>query len=388
MEILLSKRLQVRKTEGLYRELTATGSPHTESRGCRPAKKGLIDFCSNDYLGLAYSGELRQRVQEEVSEHPDMRACGSTGSRLLSGNSSYAEHLESEIALFHHAEAGLIFNSGYAANLGVFSSIPGRGDTVICDEWVHASIIDGIRLSGANRYSFRHNDLDSLEEKLRAGRGNRIIAVESIYSMDGDIAPLNELVALAEEYNASLIIDEAHATGVIGKNGRGLVPALGLEDRVLARIYTFGKALGTHGAIVAGSGILRNYLINFARSFIYTTALPFHNLAQIKCAYEMLIRYPGLPELLFNKIDLYRGQFPGQTSSMPRTPIQTLLVPGNSNAKQAAAQLQQQGFDIRPILSPTVPAGSERLRISLHTFNTDENIVLLAKALKELERSK
>lgn len=369
----LDQKLKERLSEHKYRRLSCSD--------------GMADFCSNDYLGFARSEELNALIAGELAKHPGYPT-GSTGSRLLSGNSTYAEHLEEEIALFHHAPAGLLFNSGYAANLGLLSAVAGRGDTVVCDELAHASIIDGIRLSGANRYSFAHNDVDSLEQKLRQaakGAGRVFVVVESLYSMDGDQAPLRDVVSLAGKYQAALIVDEAHAGGVFGKNGRGLVPHSGLEEQVFARIYTFGKALGSHGAIVLGSRTLKHYLVNFARPLIYSTALPFHNLASVKCAYELLIGQPDLQKKLTDRAAWFRqlakkaGLSPGATG-----PIQTITIPGNAAVRAAADRLQAAGLDVRPILSPTVPPGKERLRICLHLFNSDEELKKLSEQLEML----
>ncbi|HYH55523.1 MAG TPA: 8-amino-7-oxononanoate synthase, partial [Anseongella sp.] len=393
----LDQKLKERLSEDRYRRL--------------PRAQGLADFCSNDYLGLARSEELKENLRKELSLH-SIYPVGSTGSRLISGNSAYACQLEEEIALFHHAAAGLLFNSGYLANLALFSTVPQRGDVVICDEYIHASVIDGVRLSWATRYNFRHNDPGSLEEKLRlarkimgqtekttilaertgeisrsgaAGRNSIFIAAESLYSMDGDHAPLRELAELAEEYDARLIVDEAHAGGIYGKNGRGLVPHHGLEERVFARVYTFGKALGTHGAIVLGSKMLKDYLVNFARPFIYTTALPFHDLAAVKCAYEMLAEHPRLQQELQEKTSLFARLAGRHPRIRPRPgPLQTVAVPGNKAAKAASDALRQKGFDVRAILSPTVPEGSERLRICLHLYNTEEEISALVAALETL----
>ncbi|QEC54261.1 8-amino-7-oxononanoate synthase [Anseongella ginsenosidimutans] len=366
----LEQKLRERFSENKYRRLSCNS--------------GMADFCSNDYLGFARSPALQAKIRDELGKHPGYPA-GATGSRLLSGNSTYAEHLEEEIALFHHAQAGLIFNSGYAANLGLFSAIARRGDTVICDELAHASIIDGIRLSGANRYTFSHNDTGSLEQKLKQaekGPGRIFIAVESIYSMDGDKAPLEKITSLTEKHNAALIVDEAHAGGIFGKNGRGLVPLWGLEEQVFARIYTFGKALGSHGAIITGSKTLKDYLVNFARPLIYTTALPFHNLASIKCAYELLIDRTGLQKELDAKIALFKTLAKGIRGIIPMDgPIQTVTVPGNKAVREAAGQLQASGLDVRPILSPTVPEGKERIRICLHLYNTEEEIKKLTGLL-------
>jgi 8-amino-7-oxononanoate synthase len=253
---------------------------------------GLIDLCSNDYLGFAGSGELLAMI-EQFPVPPGQSRLGSRGSRLLAGNSSFIEETEKFIAVFHRAVAGLIFNSGYDANVGFFSCVPQRNDVVLYDELIHASVHDGMRMSKAETLSFSHNDTSDLASKLEAVRNqdrfaNVFVAVESLYSMDGDEAALEEMSGLCEQYSAKLIVDEAHATGVIGNRGEGLVNSLGLEQKTFARLHTFGKALGCHGAIILGSETLRNYLVNFARSFIYSTALPYHAIVSVRCAYELL----------------------------------------------------------------------------------------------------
>jgi len=334
---------------------------------------GLIDFCSNDYLGFARSSKLKTLILQEIKKYPDYLN-GSGGSRLLTGNTVFVEELEQQIADFHEAEAGLIFNSGYDANLGLFSCLPQRGDTIITDELIHACIIDGARLSYANRYSFKHNNLNDLETKLKNAKGICYVAVESVYSMDGDEAPLVEMAALMEKYNANLIVDEAHATGVFG---RGLVQQLHLEDQVFARTVTFGKALGSHGAIVLGSKNLRGYLINFARPFIYTTAPSFHQLLTTKMAYQLLENSQQEQKKLKELILLFKKEMQkkhGKTLIESNSAIQSVLIPGNTNAKIKAEHLQKNRLDVRAILSPTVPAGMERLRICLHSYNTAEEI--------------
>ena len=363
----IEQRLADRKTAGSYRTL----KPETD----------LIDFCSNDYLGFARSHELKNKIDEEVKSLHFMMN-GSTGSRLLSGNLQYTENLEREIAAFHHSGAGLLFNSGYDANVGFFSSLPQRGDTIITDELIHASIIDGARLSHANRYTFKHNDLGSLEAKLTQAKGNCYVVIESVYSMDGDTPPILDILHLTEKYNAALIIDEAHAVGLYKK---GMICELGIEDRIFARIITFGKALGCHGAIVLGSDSLQNYLINFARSFIYTTAASVHQIASIKMAYQMLISAEAEIEALRDNIKQFKHVITNTFSLLDsNSPIQCLLLNGNEKAKNAAAILQDKGFDVRAILSPTVPQGTERLRICLHAYNTTEEINLLTTTLNEL----
>ncbi len=347
---------------------------------------GLVDFCSNDYLGFSRSQALKDRIRDEVARHQDYRI-GSTGSRLISGNSVYYEGLERHLAEFHKAESGLIFNSGYDANLGVFSSVPQRTDTILYDRLVHASIRDGIRLSHARAFAFEHNDVEDLERKLKGASGVIYVAVESVYSMDGDFAPLPEMSELCGRYGANLIVDEAHATGVFGQRGEGRVAELGLQNRVFARLHTFGKALGTHGAIVLGSSTLRSYLVNFARSFIYTTALPFHSLASIRCAYELLASEGELMKNLKEKIqylknragaDILKKMIPGESA------IQCVLIPGNSEVRRVARGIQEAGFDVCPIMHPTVPAGSERLRICVHAFNTEDQINGLINKLRTL----
>jgi 8-amino-7-oxononanoate synthase len=365
----ISDRLAERKSLGLYRTLKPESS--------------LIDFSSNDYLGFARSPELKAKIDKEVNSLPHYLN-GSTGSRLLSGNLTYTEELERQIANFHNAKAGLIFNSGYDANVGLFSSLPQKGDTIICDELIHASIIDGARLSYANRFSFKHNDPESLEAKLKQAAGNCYVVIESVYSMDGDTPPLQEILNLTNQYNASLIVDEAHSVGLYKK---GLVCELGLEYKIFARIITFGKALGCHGAIVLGSDDLRKYLINFARSFIYTTAASVHQIASIKMAYEMLDEADELITGLKNHIDFFNLNVrpPVQPIIPSTSAIHCLPVYGNHNARTVAAQVQNAGLDVRAILSPTVAVGNERLRICLHAFNTTEEMELLIHALNNME---
>ena len=365
---MINDKLDRRKADGAYRQL-------------KP-ESGLADFCSNDYLGFARSAKLKDKIEREINHYKVSN--GSTGSRLLSGNSAYTENLEREIAALHKSEAGLIFNSGYDANLGLFSSLPQKGDTIIHDELIHASIIDGARLSYANRYAFKHNDLQSLEDKLKHAGGICYVTIESVYSMDGDTPPITAILKLTERYDANLIVDEAHAVGLFGL---GLIEQLGLENRVFARTVTFGKALGCHGAIILGSHALRDYLVNFSRSFIYTTAAPFHQMASVKMAYKLLQHSTDEIEKLKTNIALFKQKI----SPSPSYPlidsgsaIQCLLLRSNEKAKVTADCLQKQGLDVRPILSPSVPQGSERVRICLHSFNTETEIDLLTDTINKL----
>lgn len=368
-ENIMSQHLGKRRAAGSFRQLSAA--------------KYLTDFSSNDYLGFARSLELKDLFQKALKNYPNT-FLGATGSRLLAGNNSYTEALEKEIAAFHLAQAALIFNSGYDANLGLLSCLPQRNDTILIDQLVHASIIDGARLSYAKRHAFKHNDLNDLEQKLQRSKGNIYIVVESVYSMDGDEAPLEEICVLAERYHAAVLVDEAHAIGIFGQQGRGLVVEKGLSDRVFARTITFGKALGTHGAAILGSELLRNYLINFARSFIYSTAASFTSHLATSLAYNFLRQTNNHQADIQKRIAFFkRIVATGEPLIPSRSPIQMLLIPGNQQAKDAASDLQRQGFDIRPILSPTVQAGSERLRICLHNHNTFEEIETLAHYLKK-----
>lgn len=335
-----------------------------------------IDFCSNDYLGICANNLIPHYL------NPDLKH-GSTGSRLLSGNYPLIEETENFIADFHDAEAGLIFNSGYDANIGLLSSVPQKGDTILYDSLSHASIRDGARLSFAQSFSFLHNNLNDLEKKLLSiaeTKNNRIFVVtESVFSMDGDEAPLAEIIDLCEKYNALAIVDEAHATGVIGNKGEGLIQYLNLQKKCFARVHTFGKACGVHGAIVLGSIRLKNYLINFARSFIYTTSLPEINVAAIKASYQI---FPSLfkeREHLNNLIDQFQKS--KVKSKESKTPIQITIIPGNNEVKNIAGRLQQNNLDVRAILYPSVPKGSERLRIVLHSFNTLNEVDTLINIL-------
>lgn len=363
----ITRQLQKRQQDNSLRSLKTTSN--------------LVDFTSNDYLGLARSLELSENIVNKVNSLK-LRNNGAAGSRLLSGNSAYTEEVEHKLSEIFNSEAALIFNSGYAANLGTLSSLPQRGDTIIYDELAHASIKDGARLSLAERFSFKHNDLTDLEQKLKRSKGKIFIAVESIYSMDGDACPLAELTALADKYEANIILDEAHSTGVNGKKGAGLAVSVGLEKKIAIRTYTFGKALGCHGACVVGSTDLIQYLINFSRPFVYTTALPPHNIITIDCAFEFLSRNIYLQQQLQEKIDLFCDQTNQITrNAKSKSAIQAFVIPGNENVKRISLQLQNQGFDVRPILSPTVPQGLERLRICLHTYNSNDDIISLSKLL-------
>lgn len=351
-EDFLSKKLEERKQANALRSLIIND--------------GKIDFCSNDYLGIVKNNLLNQYIN-------NMLPHGSTGSRLLSGNYKLIENTENFIAGFHGAAAGLIFNSGYDANAGLLASVPQKGDTIIYDQLSHASIRDGIRLSFAASFSFIHNNVADLEKKLSAAASathNIFVVTESVFSMDGDMAPLKEIANLCEKYNAGLLVDEAHATGIVGERGEGLVQKLHLQQKCFARIHTFGKACGCHGAIVLGSENLKRYLINFARPFIYSTALPPADVNAIAASYEI---FPSMTKErlhLHKLVQLFKESKLKYTLIKSDTPIQGVIIPGNNEVKKAADILQENNYDVRAILSPTVSKGSERLRIVLHSYNS------------------
>jgi len=340
--------------------------------------EGMVDFCSNDYLGMVTDGWIEQHWGDGVWPH------GSMGSRLLAGNYRLVEEVEKLLAAFHVAQAGLIFNSGYDANLGILSSVPQRGDTILYDELSHASIRDGMRLSFAKAFGFAHNDCSDLERRLRAVEsGTAFVVTESVFSMDGDMAPLAEMVALCRRYGAHLIVDEAHATGVVGPAGAGLVQDLGLEAGCFARVHTFGKAMGCHGAVVLGSERLKSYLVNFSRSFIYTTALPPSAVRAIAVAYGLLPSMDAQRSRLRGLIARFAAVSLPYRRLDSVTPIQVVIIPGNDAVKRVAGLLQDSRLDVRPILSPTVPAGLERLRIVLHAFNTEADIDKISRLIAE-----
>ncbi|HVU83801.1 MAG TPA: 8-amino-7-oxononanoate synthase [Puia sp.] len=365
----LDNKLQNRFRRDAYRQLQLAEGKH--------------DFFSNDYLGIAKAGLIETALEGQIFSH------GSTGSRLLAGNYPLIEETERLIAEFHASPAALIFNSGFDANLGLLSCVAERGDTILYDKLSHASIRDGIRLSLAGSFSFRHNDVVDLEQKLKMKKGNCFVVTESVFSMDGDQAPLQEIDVLCSRYNANLIVDEAHATGVVGEKGEGLAQSLGLHRHCFARIHTFGKALGCHGAAVLGSMVLRNYLINFSRPFIYTTALPPMAVAAIKASYNIFPKLHAERRQLRELVGLFQKTRSITTASgdvlhfkNSTTPVQCLVIPGNGKVKAVSNRLAELHIDIRPILYPTVPEGEERLRIALHSFNTHEEIHQLMSSLR------
>lgn len=367
----LAHKIQKRQLDGSIRALSTSAFEY--------------DFCSNDYLGFAKNKTLQENICNANNNFNQLN--GSTGSRLISGNNVYIENLENFVAEYHNAEASLIFNSGYDANIGLISALSQKNDLILYDNLVHASIIDGIKLSHATAYKFNHLDISDLAKKLSKFQSQFYtiyVVTESVFSMDGDSPDLTKLVETCQNHKAFLIVDEAHALGLFP---HGMAQEMSLENQVFARIFTYGKALGVHGAAVVGSKELKNYLINFSRSFIYTTAPNHHQISSINQAYKMLIESKELTEKLKQKISFFKSKLkeynihkfiPSDSS------IQCVVFNDILKTKQIASNLQQKGFGVKAILSPTVPIGQERLRICLHSFNTDEEIIDLIKNINEL----
>ena len=327
-----------------------------------------IDFFSNDYLGIASKDFSIQ--PEPLNQH---QRNGSTGSRLLAGHSEEAEMLEDWIREAFNADAALVFNSGFDANLGLLSTLPGRNDTVFYDSLVHASLREGIRLSPCNAYSFKHNDPEDLRKKSSLAKGIVYVVVETVYSMDGDEPDLSAFITVCKEFGWHLVVDEAHGLGIRGDSGKGASFSFAGSADIFARVLTFGKAAGFHGAAVLGSQVLIDYLINFCRPFIYSTALPPSDYVKLQLMLSNMLSASQERKQLSMLVDQFRLWQLNQSKFKfvsSHSPIQNLIVPGNVEVTQLSNYLQANGYDVRPIKSPTVPVGAERLRIILHSFNT------------------
>jgi 8-amino-7-oxononanoate synthase len=345
---------------------------------------GGVNFTSNDYLGLASDPRLKRAVAKAVA---NTGSVGSTGSRLLSGNAPEWAEVESEFAEFAGAESSLYFGSGYAANVGLLAAILRPGDTVFSDAQNHASLIDGIRLSGATKVIYPHRDLAALEAALRdrtGAAGAKVIVTESVFSMEGDIVSLDGLLPLAREYGAAIVLDEAHATGVCGPRGRGITAGHAHDPEILAVVHTCGKALASAGAFVCGSRALKGYLVNRARTFIFSTAMPPYFARQIQAALA-LARAADSDRAHLREIstrlrdDLTARGFDCGTSATHIVPV---ILGSNESAAHFAAEIQRSGFAVRPIRPPTVPAGTARLRLSLTSRITLEQVHALVAAME------
>lgn len=458
MESRLKEQLDRRQREGTLRSLMPLPKLDNDeidllaSDVIDPSSSSspqTIDFASNDYLGLARCHKQHALVQNAYNQlfinntakqrPPPM--LGSTGSRLLSGDTHLARSLEAKLANIHHRQSALLFNSGYDANLSILSSLPYTDDdTIVMDELVHNSLVMGVRMSRLNKdrvFLFKHNDIEDLKRvlteevavaatKSTIASSSTLVVIESVYSMDGDVAPLKEILDLAQDMGAGVMVDEAHGLGVYGKTnihdlelttneksgdsdtitveemtsgGTGVIAALNLESHpaLLCSIHTFGKAAGCHGAVVAGSEVLNSYLVNYARPFVYSTALPIHSLITIQQSYESMMGDigEGRRRKVFKLVRLFREKISlgidklklecpdSDFELLPSpSPIQAIVVPGNKQCIGVCDYLRNTGkLDVYPIRSPTVAKGKERIRIILHSHNNEDEVDALTNML-------
>ena len=367
-ELDLAQREQQRLLRNLVRLDSAQG-PRVTVDG-----KLVVLLCSNNYLGIAEHPALKQAACAALERY----GSGSGASRLVSGNTELHEELERRIAAFKGSESAILFNSGYAANTGVIPAVAGEGDLVLSDRLNHASIIDGCRLSRARTEVFRHRDMDHLETLLRSNKTapRKLIVTDGVFSMDGDIAPLPDLVTLAERYHAILMVDDAHATGVLGKQGRGTAEHFGLEGRVHIQMGTLGKALGSFGAYVTGARDVVRYLLNTCRSYMFSTSLPAAVCAASIAALDVVVSEPWRREKLwYNRNRLAHGLASLGVSIAPSaTPILPLLAGSSDQALQASQEAFTQGIFATAIRPPTVPDGSARLRATVMATHSEEDI--------------
>lgn len=384
----LSKRLDALREQNLFRELRRVDSP--QSPRIQIAGKTLLNFSSNDYLGLANHPALKEAAIHAIEKF----GVGSGASRLICGSLAPFHELETALAQFKNTEAALTFSSGFATAQGAICSLLGRNDIIILDKLVHASIVDAAKLRGAKIRVFAHNDLEDLEDKLKwatgAGRSASpapqiLIVTESIFSMDGDAAPLQEIVALKEKYGAWLMVDEAHATGILGKNGRGLAEEIGVSNRIEIQMGTLGKALGASGGFICGSRQLADFLVNRARSFIFSTA-PVPASAAAAIAALNLVQSPE-GEKLRKKLHALIAEFQSAFGLSSKTPaaIIPVILGDERKATAAAAKLQEQNIFVPAIRYPSVARGAARLRITLTAIHSNEDVERLVSALKTLE---
>jgi glycine C-acetyltransferase len=346
----------------------------------------VVNFSSNNYLGLANHPALCKAAKEAI----DRYGCGSGASRLISGNMTLHEELEHKLAELKGAEAALVFNSGFQANTGILSTLVAEGDVILSDALNHASIIDGCRLARAKVVVYGHCDLDQLERGLKEVSAHRrkLIVTETLFSMDGDEAPLTEIVGLAEKYGAMIMVDEAHATGVFEPDGAGLVAKLGLGDRVLVQMGTLGKALGGFGAYVAGSRALRELLINRCRSFVFTTSLPPAIMAMGIAAVDLVMQEPERRQALWQNCERLRIGLKslGYALGNSQSQILPLIVGDATQCMQLSQRLLERGVFAQGIRPPTVPPGTSRLRITLMATHTKEQLEQALNTFEEVKR--
>ncbi|MEB2298916.1 8-amino-7-oxononanoate synthase [Lysinibacillus xylanilyticus] len=382
MDQWFQQELQVIEEKGLTRKLRSFSNGN-ETEVIMNGKKFLL-FSSNNYLGLATDYRLRKKASEGISKY----GTGAGGSRLTTGNFDIHEQLESEIADFKKTEAAIVFSSGYLANIGVISSVMKAGDIIFSDAWNHASIIDGCRLSQAKTIVYEHADMVDLEQKLRQshGDGKKLIVTDGVFSMDGDIAPLPEIVTLAKEYNAYIMIDDAHVTGVLGNDGRGTADYFGLKNEIDFTVGTLSKAIGAEGGFVATSSIAKNYLLNNARSFIFQTGLSPSAIEAAREGIAIIQNEPERREQLLNNAKYLRLKLEesGFVVNEGETPIISLLIGDSREAVQFSERLMDEGVFIPAIRPPTVPKGSSRLRITVMATHTMEQLNTVINKIKKI----
>ena len=377
-----NKFLKERKEKNLYRFLRPA-SFKSQGKICY-GNREYLDFSSNDYLGLADHPKMKEASKRAIDE----LGCGASASRLLSGDLNIHHILEEKTALFKGKEAALVFNSGYQANVGIINSLCSDNYVIFSDKLSHASLIDGILLSGAKHFRFRHNVMNHLETLLKKERNkykNGLIITETVFSMDGDLAPLREIVDLKDRYGCAIMIDEAHATGIFGKNGSGAAEAEGLTGRIDLTMGTFSKALGSFGAYLACSGLIKEYLVNTCRSFIYSTALPPAVIMANVTALDLIKEEPRRRKTLLENAEYFRCEIRKNGFEVSgESQIVPLIVGGNEKAVKYAAELQDKGFWVLPVRSPTVPEGEARLRFSLSAHHKKDQLLELAEKIKEV----
>jgi len=375
--------LQKRKDENLIRILRPAASRDKGSIHFKD--KDYIDFSSNDYLGLSNHTELKEASRRAT----DKLGTSSSASRLLSGDLDIHHMLEEKVATFKGKEGALVFNSGYQANVGIIASLSGRSDAIFSDRLSHASILDGISLSGSRHFRFHHNDIGHLESLLKRERENykeALIITETIFSMDGDRAPLKELVTLKERYNCEIMVDEAHATGIFGREGSGIVEEEGLTERIDLIMGTFSKALGSFGAYLASSRRVADFLINSCRSFIYSTALPPSIIAANLKSIDLIKNEPYRRITLLENANYLRSELKKKGFKVKgSSQIIPLIMERSEKALKLSQRLQQNGYWVLPIRPPTVPAGEARLRFSLTYNHTKEMLKRLINDICKID---
>jgi 8-amino-7-oxononanoate synthase len=372
VDSFIQLQLEDLKRRGLYRRLRRVDGP--QGRAIAVDGRETLNFCSNNYLGLADHPALGQAAKEAV----DRYGCGAGASRLVSGNLALYEELEDRIAALKGTEAALVMNSGYQANVGIVAALAAEGDVIFSDALNHASLIDGCRLSRAKTVVYPHGDVSRLEDELKKSPAGarKLIVTETIFSMDGDEAPLADIVGLAERHGAAVMVDEAHATGLFGPRGAGLVSKLGLEGRVAVQMGTLGKALGCFGAYVAGSRLLGQYLVNRCRSFIFATALPPPVLAAALAALDLVRREPQRRLALWHNSRALRERLRalGFSLGASESQIQPVILGDATVCMAFSERLLERGVFAQGIRPPTVPPGTSRLRVTVMATHTHEDL--------------